>query len=96
MEGVGVLAAINPMGIVIACVIGAVCGWLAGQIMKGRGLGILGNIVVGIVGGLLFSFLFGSVDIGLGSPLVNQILGGTIGAVGLLFLISLVKKAQTT
>lgn len=93
---VGVLAAVDVTGLIIACVIGAVCGWLAGQIMKGRGLGIVGNIIVGIVGGLLFSYLFGSIDIGIGSALVNQIVGGTIGAVGLLFLISLVKRTSTT
>lgn len=79
------------MGILIACAIGAVCGWLAGQIMKGRGLGVVGNIVVGIVGGFLFSYLFGSLNLGL-SPLVSQIVGGTVGAVLLLFLIGLVKK----
>ena len=41
------LGAVNPIAIVIACVIGAVCGWLAGQILRGRGLGLVGNIVEG-------------------------------------------------
>ena len=38
------------MGIILFLVIGAVAGWLAGMIMKGRGFGILGNIIVGIIG----------------------------------------------
>lgn len=91
MENLLLLGAIDIMGLVIACVIGAVCGFLAGQILKGRGLGLVGNIIVGIVGGLLFSFLFSTFDMGLGA-LVNQIIGGTIGAVLLLIGISFIKK----
>jgi uncharacterized membrane protein YeaQ/YmgE (transglycosylase-associated protein family) len=34
-------------------------GWLAGQITKGRGFGLVGDLVVGILGSLLGSFLFG-------------------------------------
>ena len=33
--------------------IGIVAGWLSGQIMKGRGFGLLGNLVVGIVGAVI-------------------------------------------
>ncbi len=40
-------------GLIFTLVIGAVAGWLAGKIMKGRGFGILGNIVVGVVGAVL-------------------------------------------
>ena len=36
---------------------GAIAGWLAGQVMKGRGFGLLGDIIVGIVGGLIGGFL---------------------------------------
>ena len=72
--------------------IGAIAGFLAGQIMKGRGFGLLGNIIVGILGALVFGFLFGNFNL-LNSAILNQIAGGTIGAVVLLFVISLVKKA---
>ena len=33
--------------------IGAVIGWLAGLIVRGRGFGLIGDIVVGIVGAML-------------------------------------------
>ena len=36
----------------ILLVIGAIAGWLAGQLVKGYGFGLIGNIVVGIVGAL--------------------------------------------
>ena len=34
-------------------VIGGIIGWLAGVIVKGRGFGILGDIVVGVVGAMV-------------------------------------------
>ena len=40
------------MSIIASLVIGAVAGWLAGQIVRGAGFGLLGNIVVGIIGSL--------------------------------------------
>lgn len=38
----------NITGLVVALAIGAVAGFLAGKIVKGRGFGIVGNIVVGV------------------------------------------------
>jgi len=40
-------------GLIIFLAIGAVAGWLAGNLMKGGGFGLLGNIVVGVVGAVL-------------------------------------------
>ena len=34
-------------GIIASLIVGGIAGWLAGLIMKGQGLGILMNIVVG-------------------------------------------------
>ena len=45
------------MGLLSWIVVGAIAGWLAGQVMKGRGFGLLGDIIVGIVGGLIGGFL---------------------------------------
>lgn len=78
-------------GLLIALLIGAVAGFLAGQIVKGRGFGIVGNIIVGIVGSLIFGWLFGNFNL-LKSPMLNEIAGGTIGAVILLVIISFIKK----
>ena len=43
--------------ILIILVIGAVAGWLAGQIVRGMGFGLIGNIVVGIVGAVIAGWL---------------------------------------
>jgi uncharacterized membrane protein YeaQ/YmgE (transglycosylase-associated protein family) len=82
----------NITGLLIALAIGAVAGFLAGKIMKGRGFGLIGNIIVGIVGAAIFGFLFGNFNL-LNSAMLNEIAGGTIGAIILLFIIGLVKKA---
>jgi uncharacterized membrane protein YeaQ/YmgE (transglycosylase-associated protein family) len=45
------------MGILSWIVVGAIAGWLSGQVMKGRGFGLLGDIIVGIAGGLFGGWL---------------------------------------
>ena len=41
------------MGFVWFLLIGLIAGWLAGQIMKGKGFGLIGNLVVGVIGAML-------------------------------------------
>ena len=47
------------MGLLSWIVVGAIAGWLAGQVMKGRGFGLLGDIIVGVAGGLVGGWLSG-------------------------------------
>lgn len=76
---------------IIFLAIGALAGWLAGIIMKGRGFGIIGNIIVGIVGAVLGGFLFSLVGITAGG-LLGAIITATVGAIVLLFIIGLFRK----
>jgi len=79
------------INLLVFLAVGALAGWLAGMIMKGRGFGVIGNIVVGIVGAVLGGFIFGWLGITTGG-LLGAIIMATIGAVILLFLIGLVKR----
>jgi uncharacterized membrane protein YeaQ/YmgE (transglycosylase-associated protein family) len=72
--------------------LGAVAGWLAGQITKGGGFGLLGNIIVGILGAVIGGWLAGVLGIFSGS-LLGSLLIATGGAVVLLFVIGLIKKS---
>ena len=45
------------MGILSWIVVGLIAGWLAGELMRGAGYGLVGNIIIGIVGALLGGFL---------------------------------------
>lgn len=83
--------------IITILAIGAIAGWLAGQLMKGAGFGLIGNIVVGIIGSFIGTFLGGiAAGAGLAIPsptLLSAIIWATLGAMLLLFVIGLVKKS---
>lgn len=74
------------------CLIGIAAGWLAGQIMKGGGFGLVGDLIVGVIGALLGGYLFGLMGIG-GSGLLGQLVVATIGAIVLLLIIRALKRA---
>lgn len=79
--------------LIIFLIIGAVAGWLAGQIVRGVGFGLIGNIVVGIVGAFVAGWLLPRLGILIGGGLLGNIINATIGAVILLFIIGLIKRA---
>jgi uncharacterized membrane protein YeaQ/YmgE (transglycosylase-associated protein family) len=79
--------------LLVILIIGAVAGWLAGQIVKGYGFGLLGNIAVGIVGALIAGLLLPRLGVSLGGGLVGSIIAATLGAVTLLLLVRVIKRA---
>ena len=81
------------MSLIIMLLVGALAGWLAGQIMKGRGFGAVGNIVVGIVGAVIGGSASSFFGISLGGGLIGSTLTATGGAVILMAVIGVLKKA---
>lgn len=82
--------------ILIWIVLGAIAGWLAGVLVRGFGLGLLGNIVVGIVGAFIGGWLAGELGISgatVGGLSLASIVTAMIGAVLLLVLLRLVRRA---
>lgn len=79
------------MEIVWFIVVGIAAGWIAGVVMKGRGLGLVGNLVVGVVGALVGGFLFRMLGVTAGG-LVGQIVIATAGAIILLALVRLIRR----
>ena len=79
--------------IIIILIVGAVAGWLAGQIVRGMGFGLIGNIVVGIVGAFVAGWLLPRIGIVIGGGMIASIINATIGAVVLLVIIGLIKRA---
>jgi len=67
------------IGLLLWLITGAIIGWIAAKIWRGRGFGLIGNIVVGIIGsfigGFLFGWLFGTVGIG---GWISAILGAIV------------------
>ena len=62
-------------------------GWLAGQVRKDRGYGVLVDLVLGILGGILAGWLFGQMGIGA---------GGTIGSIVIAFLGAVILVGSTS
>lgn len=71
--------------------IGIVAGWIAGELTKGSGFGLLGNLVVGLVGALVGGFLFDIFNVSAGGT-IGQIVMSVIGALLFLFIASLVRR----
>jgi uncharacterized membrane protein YeaQ/YmgE (transglycosylase-associated protein family) len=78
--------------ILIFLVVGAVAGWLAGQIVRGMGFGLIGNIVVGIVGAFIAGWLLPRIGIVIGGGTIASIINATIGAVVLLVILGLIRR----
>jgi len=82
----------DPQTLIIWLVIGAVAGWLAGQIVKGGGFGLVGDIVVGIIGSVIAGWLLPRVGLYIGGGLIAEIINAVIGAVVLLIVVRLIKR----
>ena len=78
-------------GIIVILFVGLVAGWLAGQIVRGTGFGIIGDILVGIAGAFIATLLFPRLGFHLGSSLVSEIIYSAIGAIILLLIVRLVR-----
>ena len=73
--------------------IGLVAGWLANLIVKGRGSGLIVNLVVGVVGGVLGGWLlslFGLVAVGT----LGSLIASLVGAIVLLWIASLLSHKK--
>ena len=78
------------MYLVWQIVIGILAGFLAGKIMRGRGFGILVDLLLGIVGSMIGGFVFGILGL-YSAGLVGQLVVATVGAMLLLFLVRQLK-----
>ena len=66
--------------------IGILAGWLAGKIMRGRGFGVVLDLILGVVGSLIGGLVFGVLGLH-AYGLIGSIVVATTGAVMLLYLV---------
>jgi uncharacterized membrane protein YeaQ/YmgE (transglycosylase-associated protein family) len=79
--------------IIIMLIVGAIAGWLAGQIVRGFGFGLLWNIVIGIVGALIGVWLLQQLGFMPFSGFIGSIVNATIGAVVMLVIVGFIRRA---
>ena len=80
------------MWLIWTIVIGILAGYIAGQIVKGRGMGVWVDLIVGIVGSVLGGWLFAIVGLA-AYGLVARLIMAVVGSVALLWLVRALKHA---
>ncbi len=82
-------------------IVGVMAAFFVGYIMRGRGFGWFGNLLIGVIGALLGPFLYGFLPTqfkkldSLPSINLGQLLIAMIGAFVFLLLVSAIKKRKT-
>jgi uncharacterized membrane protein YeaQ/YmgE (transglycosylase-associated protein family) len=77
-------------------ILGGLAGWLASRLVRGSGLGLLGDIVVGIVGGIIGGFIIGAPG-GTGITGFNlwSFVVAVLGAILLLYIVRFFNSSRT-
>jgi uncharacterized membrane protein YeaQ/YmgE (transglycosylase-associated protein family) len=83
--------AMSGESLLVILLVGLVAGWLAGQIVRGTGFGIVADICIGIIGAFIGAWLLPRLGIHLGAGIVAAIISATIGALVLLVILRLVR-----
>ena len=79
------------MGFLTWILVGLIAGWLAGQVMKGGGYGILVDIILGILGGIVGGWVFGVLGL-LAGGMIGSSVVSFVGAVILVWITRLLRK----
>jgi uncharacterized membrane protein YeaQ/YmgE (transglycosylase-associated protein family) len=80
------------MSFVIWIISGIIAGWLAGLIIKGRGFGLIGDLVIGLFGGVVGGWLAGLAGIAATNWLGN-VLVAALGGVVLVVIVRVLRRA---
>lgn len=80
------------MNFFVWIIAGIVAGWLAGLVVRGRGFGLIGDLVIGLLGGLVGGWIAGWVGLQTTSFL-GQILVAALGGVVLVAIVRFLKRA---
>ena len=73
--------------LLVIVIVGVVAGWLAGQIVRGGGFGLIGDLIVGVIGAFIGDWLLPRLNIHLGVGTIALIINATIGAIVLLIVL---------
>lgn len=71
--------------------LGALAGYAGGRIMRGKGFGLIGNIVVGIIGAVIGGWIFRELNIA-EDNFLYELASAVIGAVVFIILIGVFSK----
>ena len=61
------------MDLIIFLLVGLIAGWLAGQIVRGGGFGLIGDLVVGVIGAFIGGYLLPRLGLHLGTGFIAEV-----------------------
>jgi uncharacterized membrane protein YeaQ/YmgE (transglycosylase-associated protein family) len=82
---------ISDQSLFVILLVGLVAGWLAGQLVRGGGFGLIGDIIVGVLGAFIGNWMLPRLGIHIGIGKAAEIVDATIGAIVLLLLLRLMR-----
>jgi len=85
----GNIMVLDPGGVIAWVIVGLIAGWLASVLVRGSGMGLIGDIVVGIIGAIIGGWVLTAFGIRGMEGFWGSILVALLGAVILLALIRL-------
>lgn len=71
---------------------GAVAGWFAGKLFKGKSFGFWANTVIGIAGGVLGGWFLNALGFSFGDGVIASLITAVIGGGLLVWIAGLLKK----
>ncbi len=77
--------------IFVFLLIGLMAGWLAGKIMKGKGFGLAGNLLLGVVGAFIGGYILQFVGFS-HHGILSSLTTAVIGSMLLLYVVGAMKK----
>ncbi|MGH6819097.1 MAG: GlsB/YeaQ/YmgE family stress response membrane protein [Methylovirgula sp.] len=81
--------------LLIIVIVGIVAGWLAGQIVRGTGFGLIADLCIGVIGAFIGNWLLPELGVHLGfSRIIDLIISATIGAIALLIILGLFRRRR--
>jgi len=86
------------MNVLSWVIVGLVAGFLAGQVMRGGGYGLIGDLIVGVLGGLLGGWLGTTlfhIDAGVTGINLESILIAFAGAVLLILILRMIGSRRS-
>jgi uncharacterized membrane protein YeaQ/YmgE (transglycosylase-associated protein family) len=75
-------------------IVGLLAGWIMGRALRGKGFGLIGNLIIGVLGSVVGGFLAGFFGWSVESPFAS-ILAAVTGAAVLFFILSFVRPSRS-
>lgn len=87
------IAHMSLTALLVFLIIGGIAGWLAGLLVRGRGFGIIGDVILGVIGSFLGAWIFRHLHVAVpGGQRVGEFVTAIVGAGVLVLILRLIRR----